>query len=68
MNKTVRQVNMTSTQIFKSQAENIFRKLRHENTDDGSTEFAPMHLGGLFGQRDILTGKNVMREITVGKS
>lgn len=65
MRKSVRQISMTSTQIFKSQAENIFRKLRHENTSDGSIEFRPMHLGGLSGQRDILTGKNVMREITV---
>lgn len=63
--KIVKLVNMTSTQIYKRQVDNIFGKLRHENTSDGTTYFAPTHMGGVPGQRDILTGKNVMREITV---
>lgn len=63
--KTVKQVNMTSTQIYKRQVDNIFGKLRHELTSDGSIYFAPTHMGGVPGQRDILVGTNVMREITV---
>mgnify|MGYP000271204969 FL=1 len=63
--KTVDIVNMTSTQIFKRQVDNIYGKLRHENTSDGRIRFAPTHMGGVYGQRDILTGRNVMREITV---
>lgn len=63
--KSVKLVNMTSTQIFKNQAENIFKKLRHEATSDGKIYFAPTHMGGVPGQREILTGKNVMRETTV---
>lgn len=63
--KSVRQINMTSTQIFKTQAENIYAKLRHENTSDGTVYFAPTHMGGVWGQRDILSGMNVMREVKV---
>lgn len=63
--KSVKLVNMTSTQIFKNQAENIYKKLRHEITSDGTIYFAPTHMGGVPGQREILTGKNVMRETTV---
>lgn len=60
--KTVRLVNMTSTQIFKNQADNIYQRLRLESDP---LEFAPTHMGGVPGQREILTGKNVMRETTV---
>lgn len=56
---------MTSTQIFKNQVDNIYGKLRHENQGDSDVSFQPTHMGGLPGQRDILTGKNVMRETTV---
>lgn len=63
--KTIRLVNMTSTQIFKNQAENIYKKLRLEASSDGTTYFAPTHMGGVPGQRDILIGMNVMRETTV---
>lgn len=63
--KSVKLVNMTSTQIFKNQVENIYKKLRHENTSDGTVYFAPTHMGGVPGQREILTGKNIMRETTV---
>lgn len=60
--KSVKLVNMTSTQIFKNQAENIYQRLRLES---GPLTFAPTHMGGVPGQRDILIGKNTMREITV---
>lgn len=63
--KSTKLVNMTSTQIFKNQAENIYNKLRVENSSDGVIKFAPTHMGGLPGQRDILVGKNVMRETKV---
>lgn len=53
---------MTSTQIFKNQADNIYQRLRLESDP---LEFAPTHMGGVPGQREILTGKNVMRETTV---
>lgn len=63
--KRTRLVNMTSTQIFKNQAENIYKNLRHELSSDGTIYFAPTHMGGVPGQRDILTGHNIMRETTV---
>ena len=62
--KSVKLVNMTSTQIFKNQVENIYKKLRYENASN-SVYFAPTHMGGVPGQRDILVGKNIMRETTV---
>lgn len=65
--KSIKQVNMTSTQIFKNQAENIYNMLRQEIVDD-TIKFAPTHMGGIPGQRDILTGHNVMRETTVRPS
>lgn len=58
-------VNMTSTQIFMNQVDNIYGKLRHENGGDPDVTFKPIHMGGLPGQRNILVGKNVMRETTV---
>ena len=65
--KSFKLVNMTSTQIFKNQAENIFRKLRFENDADSDSEvyFAPLHMGGAPGQRKILVSKSIMREIKV---
>ena len=63
--KSIKLVNMTSTQIFKIQADNIYKKIRHENTSDGTIYFAPTHMGGVPGQREIITGKNIMRETTV---
>ena len=63
--KSTKLVNMTSTQIFKNQAENIYNKLRLENTGNTEVSFAPTHMGGVPGQRDILVGKNIMRETTV---
>lgn len=63
--KKVKIVNMTSTQIYKNQLNNIYQKLRHENSSDGTIYFAPTHMGGVPGQRDILSGRNTMRETTV---
>ena len=58
-------VNMTSTEIFKIQAANIFSKLRHTKGADSDVPFYPTHLGGVNGQRDIIDSKSVMRQIEV---
>ncbi len=57
-------VNMTSDEIFKTQVATIYGRLRHINSKATST-FQPTHLGGIFGQRSILEGDNVMRVISV---
>ena len=56
---------MTSTEIFKLQAANIYSKLRHENGTDSDVPFMPTHLGGMFGQRDIIDSKSIMRQVKV---
>ena len=66
LKKSFKLVNMTSTRVFILQAENIYAKLRHENTGNADVPYYPAHIGGVFGQRDVLLGKNIVRETKVG--
>lgn len=63
--KTIRLVNMTSTEVYKLQVKSIFDKIRHENTGNTDVSFIPTHLGGIDGQREIIQDKNIMRQIEV---
>ena len=64
--QSIKLVNMTSTEVFKLQAANIYSKLRHENTtEDSKVTFQPTHLGGPFGQKDIIESQSVMRQTRV---
>lgn len=57
-------VNMTSTEVYKTQVSSIIEKMRHENTTtDPNILFVPTHLGGALGQKEIIDGRNVMRKI-----
>lgn len=58
--------NMTSTEIFKSQIESTMDRIRHNNS--GNDTFKPTHLGGLFGQREILESKSAMRQVKIGNN
>lgn len=65
-NQHTKLVNMTSTEVFKLQANNIYAKLRHENSNnDTDVIFQPTHLGGILGQKDIIESKSVMRQTRV---
>ena len=66
--QTVRLVNMTSTEVFKLQAQNIYAKLRHDNSTSNSTvSFMPTHLGGVMGQKEILESGSVMRQTRISQ-
>lgn len=64
-NKSIKLVNMTSTEIFRLQVQSIYGKIRLDNQDSDGVQYMPTHLGGVPGQRDILTGKNIMRETNI---
>lgn len=56
--------NMTSTEIYMSQVEAAMSSIRHyNNKDNANIDFAPSHLGGIIGQREILNNNSVMRRI-----
>lgn len=61
----IKLVNMTSTEVFKRQAANIFSRLRHNNTSTDNSVFFPTHMGGLPGQREIIESKSIMRETRI---
>lgn len=64
--QSIKMVNMTSTEIFKLQAANIYSRLRHLNTaKDANVQFMPTHLGGTFGQKDLIDSKSIMRQTRV---
>ncbi len=66
--QSVRIVNMTSTEIFKIQVNNIFDSMRHRtNTPDSDITFYPTQMGGVLGQRDIIDNKNIMRRLEVAE-
>lgn len=65
-NQSIKLVNMTSTEIFKLQAANIYSRLRHLNGDeDTGVQFMPTHLGGTFGQKDLVDSRSIMRQTRV---
>lgn len=63
MKTSIRIVNMTSTEIYKSQIESTMDHIRHLNTGNTKVTFEPYQLGGIFGQREILANNGVMRQI-----
>jgi hypothetical protein len=61
---SIKLVNMTSTEIFKVHVESTIGRLRHLATDS-EKQFMPTQLGGVFGQKELLEQRNVMRQTTV---
>ena len=65
-NQTLKLTNMTSTEVFKLQAQNIYTMLRHNNDNTtGNVQFMPTHLGGALGQNEILETRSIMRQTRV---
>lgn len=58
--------NMTPTEMFKQRVQTSIEGIRLQNAGTG-TNFMPLQLGGIFAQREILEGGNVMRIVTLGK-
>lgn len=48
---------LTRLELLKLQVSGVFDRLRAEND---SKEFLPAQLGGTYGQRELLTDKNVI--------
>lgn len=58
--------NMTPTELFQQRVQTTMEGIRLQNSGS-STQFMPLQLGGIFAQREILEGGNVMRITTLGK-
>lgn len=58
--------NMTPTELFKQRVQTSMEGIRLQNSNS-DTNFMPLQLGGIFSQREILEGGNVMRIVTLGK-
>lgn len=54
---TVRTKPMTSLELYKTQVQNIYDRLRAGNLDKSHL---PAQLGGTYGQRQLLAEKNVL--------
>lgn len=62
----VKLINMTATEMFKQRVQSSLEGIRMQNSGTGGN-FMPLQLGGVFAQRDILSGGNVLRITTLGK-
>lgn len=64
-NQSIKIVNMTSTEVFKTQVNNIYGRLRHINGGRTSVLYMPTHMGGIIGQKDIIDSQSIMRKTKV---
>lgn len=58
--------NITPTELFKQRVQTSMEGIRIQNSGS-DVNFLPLQLGGIFAQREILDGGNVMRIVTLGK-
>ena len=58
--------NITPTELFKQRVQTSMEGIRIQNSGS-DMNFLPLQLGGIFAQREILDGGNVMRIVTLGK-
>lgn len=63
MSSNVRIVPISSLELFKQQLSAVTESIRFRSNVDKSatTELLPPTMGGIFTQREILSGGNVMR-------
>lgn len=53
-------VNMNATEIFRQQVASAMEGIRYKNSGGTKTYF-PLQMGGVFMQREMLEGGNVVR-------
>lgn len=56
----IKLVNMTATEIFRQQVASTMDGIRYQNSG-GTKTYIPLQMGGVFAQRDLLEGGNVVR-------
>lgn len=53
-------VNMNATEIFRQQVASTMEGIRYQNSG-GKKTYIPLQMGGIFTQREMLEGGNVVR-------
>ena len=66
MANNIKLLNMTATEMFRQQLAAATEGIRIYG-QDVNAEYIPQQMGGIFAQRDLLEGGNVLRITQIGE-
>lgn len=66
MSNNVQLRNMSATEMFRQTVAEVMEGIRFQNSG-GTETYIPLQMGGIFAQRDLLEGGNVVRITRVVK-
>lgn len=65
--KTIAIRNISAGELFRQQVSATMQRIRYRQSGD-TREYIPMQMGGLFVQRELLSGGNALRITEVNRA